>query len=94
MTRCWNGRCAKAVPALPRLAVGSEAGFTRFTAGEAAAASMHLHALEDAEADANVAAMASRSDLQDAVLIGFCRREQGFLLAPGNPLELSIQSKT
>jgi putative molybdopterin biosynthesis protein len=74
---------------LATLAIGSEAGFNRFVAGESIAASMHLHALEDIEADANVAAMASRSDLQDAVLIAFCRREQGFLVAPGNPLKLS-----
>jgi putative molybdopterin biosynthesis protein len=74
---------------LATLAVGSEAGFNRFIAGEAVAASMHLHALEDAEADANVAAITSRSDMQDAVLIAFCRREQGFLVAPGNPLKLS-----
>jgi putative molybdopterin biosynthesis protein len=73
---------------LATLAVGSEAGFNRFTAGETIAASMHLHALEDPEADANVAALAERSDLQDAVLIAFCRREQGFLLAPGNPLKI------
>ena len=50
---------------------------------------MHLHALEDPNADANVAAMASRSDVQDAVMIAFCRREQGFLLAPGNPLKIA-----
>ena len=74
---------------LATLAVGSEAGFDRFVAGECIAASMHLHALEDPEADANVAAMAGRSDLQDAVMIAFCRREQGFLLAPGNPLAIS-----
>jgi excisionase family DNA binding protein len=74
---------------LATLAVGSEAGLQRFIAGETTAAAMHLHALEDIEADANVAAMASRSDVQDAVLIAFCRREQGFLLAPGNPLKLS-----
>jgi putative molybdopterin biosynthesis protein len=74
---------------LATLAVGSEAGFNRFIAGETTAAAIHLHALEDAEADANVAAMASRSDMQDAVLIAFCRREQGFLVAPGNPLKLS-----
>lgn len=73
---------------LATLAVGSEAGFARFTAGETVAASMHLHALEDPSADANVAAMASRGDMQDAVMIGFCRREQGFLLAPGNPLKI------
>jgi putative molybdopterin biosynthesis protein len=75
---------------LATLAVGSEAGFNRFAAGEAIAAAMHLHALEDPEADANVAAMTGRSDLQDAVMIGFCRREQGFLLAPGNPLKLGL----
>ena len=32
--------------------------------------------------------MTSRSDMQDAVMIAFCRREQGFLVAPGNPLKL------
>lgn len=73
---------------LATLAVGSEAGFARFVAGEAVAAAIHLHALEDPEADANAAAMASRSDMQDTVLIAFCRREQGFLLAPGNPLKI------
>jgi putative molybdopterin biosynthesis protein len=71
------------------LAVGSEAGFQRFIAGEVVAASMHLHALEDIDADANVAAMAARSDVQDVVMIAFCRREQGFVVAPGNPHKLS-----
>ena len=73
---------------LAMLAVGSEAGFNRFVAGESVAAAMHLHALEDAEADANLAAVSGRNDLQDAVLIAFCRREQGFLVAPGNPLKI------
>ena len=71
------------------LAVGSEAGFHRFIAGETIAASMHLHALEDIDADANIAAMAARSDVQDTVMIAFCRREQGFVVAPGNPHKLS-----
>ncbi len=71
---------------LATLAVGSEAGFNRFVTGESIAAAIHLHALEDPAADANVATLQSRSDVQDVVLIGFCRREQGFLLAPGNPL--------
>ena len=71
---------------LATLAVGSEAGLTRFLSGESIAAAIHLHALEDPAADANVATLQSRSDVQDVVLIGFCRREQGFLLAPGNPL--------
>lgn len=73
---------------LATLAVGSEAGLDHFLKGEAIAAAIHLHALDDIDADANVAAMASRSDLADAVLIGFCRREQGFLVAPGNPLKI------
>jgi len=74
---------------LAMLAVGSEAGLARFVAGEAIAAAMHLHALEDPGADANVTVVAGRNDMQDAVLIGFCRREQGFLLAPGNPLKIA-----
>ena len=74
---------------LAMLAVGSEAGFTRFMAGEAVAAAVHLHALDDITADANVAAMAQGRDAQDMVLIGFCRREQGFVVAPGNPLKLN-----
>ena len=73
---------------LATLAVGSEAGFNRFTAGETIAAALHLHALEDPEADANVAAVSGRSDLQNAVMVAFCRREQGLLLAPGNPFKI------
>src|SRR5690242_18983513 len=74
---------------LATLAVGSEAGLARFTAGETLAAAIHLHALDDPAADENVATRKARSDLQDAVLIGFCRREQGFLVAPGNSRKLT-----
>jgi putative molybdopterin biosynthesis protein len=74
---------------LATLAVGSEAGLASFIESETIAAAIHLHALEDLAADANVAAMASRSDMQDAVMIAFCRREQGFLVAPGNPLKIN-----
>jgi excisionase family DNA binding protein len=73
---------------LATLAVGSEAGLSRFIAGDTIAAAIHLHALEDPAADAYVAAIMSRSDMQDAVMIAFCRREQGFLVAPGNPLAI------
>ena len=73
---------------LATLAVGSEAGFSRFVAGETVAAAIHLHGLNDVGVDANVAAMKSRGDLQDAVMIAFCRREQGFLVPLGNPLKL------
>ncbi len=74
---------------LATLAVGSEAGFSRFLAGGSAAAAIHLHALEDPANDCNVATLQSRCDVQDVVLIGFCRREQGFLVAPGNPLGIN-----
>jgi putative molybdopterin biosynthesis protein len=73
---------------LATLAVGSEAGFARFVSGETLAAGIHLHSLEDGEADANIAAMKSCGELHDAVLIALCRREQGFLVPPGNPLKL------
>jgi putative molybdopterin biosynthesis protein len=73
---------------LATLAIGSEAGLDRFVAGEVAAAAIHLHALDDAEADANVAAIRGQGQLHDAVLIAFCRREQGLLVASGNPLKL------
>jgi putative molybdopterin biosynthesis protein len=73
---------------LATLAVGSEIGIVRFAAGETIAAAIHLHALEDLKADANVAALQSRNDMQDAVMIAFCGREQGFLLPSGNPLKL------
>lgn len=73
---------------LATLAVGSEAGLHRFIAGDAMAAAIHLHALDDAEADANLAAMSAHPQLYDAVLLAFCRREQGLLVAPGNPLKL------
>jgi excisionase family DNA binding protein len=73
---------------LATLAVGSEAGLARFAAGETIAAAIHLHALDDPLADANVATLAARNDMQDAVMISFCRREQGFLVAPGNPLKI------
>lgn len=73
---------------LATLALGSEAGLSRFSAGETVAAAIHLHALEDVNADANVATLRDRNDLYDVVMIAFCRREQGFLAAPGNPLKL------
>jgi excisionase family DNA binding protein len=73
---------------LATLALGSEAGFSRFAAGETIAAAIHLHALDDLNADANLDALRSHNELQDAVMIAFCRREQGFLVAAGNPLKL------
>ena len=73
---------------LATLAAGSEAGFARFVTGETLAAAIHLHSLEDETTDANMAAISNCGQLHDAVLIAFCRREQGFLVPSGNPLKL------
>ena len=74
---------------LATLAVGSEAGFARFADNEAIADAIHLHAMDDPAADANVAALRARNDMHDAVMIGFCRREQGFVVASGNPRKIA-----
>ncbi|MCA3564804.1 MAG: helix-turn-helix transcriptional regulator [Methylocystis sp.] len=72
---------------LALLSVGSGPGLERLGRNEVAIAAIHLHA-PDAE-DANPAAVAAMPNLQDAVLIGFARREVGLLVAPGNPLALA-----
>jgi molybdate-binding protein len=74
--------------ALATLPEGSESGLARFRSGELLAAAIHLHDLGDAALDANVEAMRSPG-LDDAVLIAFARREQGFIVAPGNPLGIA-----
>jgi putative molybdopterin biosynthesis protein len=73
---------------LATLALGSEAGFSRFASGETMAAAIHLHALDNLEADANVETLRSHNELRDAVMVAFCRREQGYLVTSGNPLKL------
>ena len=68
---------------------GSESGYRRFLAGEVLAAAIHCHDLDDPARDANVDVVAKEPTLYDAVLIGFASREQGLLVAPGNPLGLA-----
>ncbi|MGA7427880.1 MAG: helix-turn-helix transcriptional regulator [Rhodoplanes sp.] len=75
--------------ALATLPEGSERGLERFLAGEVAAAAIHLHALDHGETDANIEAVRRSAKTHDAVLIAFVRREQGFVVAPGNPLGLN-----
>jgi molybdate-binding protein len=70
---------------LSYLPEGSAAGLQRFVDDELVAAAIHLHAL-DAGSDENIATMKNEPKLRDAVLIGFARREQGILVAKGNPL--------
>ncbi len=71
------------------LAEGSETGLTRLARGEVTAAAIHLHRLDGDDEVANTEAVAGASGLHDAVVIAFARREQGLLVAPGNPLHLA-----
>lgn len=74
---------------LASLPEGSEAGLRRLARGEVTAAAIHLHRLDGDDEDANVDAVAHASGLHDAVVIDFARREQGLLVAVGNPKTLS-----
>jgi excisionase family DNA binding protein len=74
---------------LASLPEGSEAGLRRLARGEVTAAAIHLHRLDGDDDDANADAVASASGLHDAVVIGLARREQGLVVAAGNPLRLA-----
>ncbi len=74
---------------LASLPEGSETGLRRLSRGEVMAAAIHLHRLEGDDEAANVEAVAQAPGLHDAVVIAFARREQGLLVAPGNPLRLA-----
>jgi putative molybdopterin biosynthesis protein len=73
---------------LAMLPEGSDAGYRRFLKGEVVAAAIHCHDLHDPAKDANIDLVANDASLYDAVLIHFCAREQGLLVAPGNPRAL------
>lgn len=70
---------------LAMLPEGSDVGYRRFLAGEVIATAIHFHDIDDPKCDANVARVAAEPALLDAVLIGFASREQGLLVAAGNP---------
>jgi putative molybdopterin biosynthesis protein len=74
---------------LASLPEGSERGLRRLTEGEVIIAAIHLHGLEGDDERANLAAVADAPGLHDAVVIAFARREQGIVVAPGNPRGLS-----
>lgn len=77
---------------LATLVEGTESGVGRVLRGEAIAAAIHFHTEHDVEnssEDANVAAVRAIASLHDAVLVGFVRREQGLLLQPRNPKNLT-----
>ena len=68
---------------------GSQAGYQRFLKGEVVAAAIHFHALDGRQSDANLEVVRQEPSLYDAVLLGFAAREQGLLVASGNPLGLT-----
>ena len=74
---------------LASLPEGSEEGLRRLTRGEVMAAAIHLHDHARDDEQVNVATVADAPGLHDAVVIAFARREQGILVAPGNPLDVS-----
>jgi excisionase family DNA binding protein len=74
---------------LASLPEGSEAGLLRLSRGEVMAAAIHLHRLQGDDESANTEAVAQAPGLHDAVVIAFARREQGLVVAPGNPLGLT-----
>jgi putative molybdopterin biosynthesis protein len=73
---------------LASLPEGSEAGLRRLARGEITAAAIHVHRLDGDDEAANLDAVADAPGLHDVVVIAYARREQGFVLAPGNPLQL------
>jgi excisionase family DNA binding protein len=77
---------------LASLTEGTARGVDRLLRGEVIAAAIHFHSetiSADSANDANIAAVRAMPGLHDAVLVAFARREQGLLLAPGNPNQLN-----
>jgi putative molybdopterin biosynthesis protein len=73
---------------LASLTEGTARGVDRLQRGEVIAAAIHVHGDAELFADANIAAVRALAGLHDAVLVGLARREQGLLVAPGNPKHL------
>lgn len=74
---------------LASLSEGSESGLRRLRHREVVAAAIHLHRLDGDDENANIDAVRSDLSLHDAVVVSFARREQGLLVAPGNPKDLT-----
>jgi excisionase family DNA binding protein len=71
---------------LATLAEGSEAGLRRFADGAALAAGVHIYG--GAQTGYNVGAVRALGLVVDLVLIGWAERDQGLVVARGNPLGL------
>lgn len=78
---------------LASLPEGSEAGLLRLSRNEVMAAAIHLHRPDGDDEAANTEAVARAPGLHDAVVIAFAKREQGLVVAPGNPLGLTDLAK-
>ncbi len=74
---------------LASLPEGSESGLRRLRDREVVAAAIHLHRLDSNDENANLDAVSSDFSLNDAVVISFARREQGLLVARGNPKKIT-----
>ncbi len=74
---------------LASLPEGSEMGLRRLSRGDVVAAAIHLHRPDGDDDRTNAEVVGHTAGLHDAVVIAFARREQGLLVAPGNPLKLS-----
>ncbi|SRR5579885_708839 len=82
----WALRESKSGLAL--LPEGSESGLRRLRTNEAVIAGIHLHAPEGPDDNANLVAVTNDSALADCVVIAWCKREQGIVVAKDNPLGL------
>jgi molybdate-binding protein len=77
--------------ALASLNEGTMRGVDRLLRGEVIATAIHFHGNDlngNSAGDPNVAAVQTTPGLHDAVLVGIARREQGLIVAPGNPKNL------
>jgi putative molybdopterin biosynthesis protein len=84
---------------LASLNEGTTRGVERLQRGEVLATAVHFHGTHasnssnSAGGDANIAALRSLPSLHDVVLVGVVRREQGLVVARGNPRKLySLQN--
>jgi len=74
---------------LASLNEGSETGLQRLAAREVVAAGIHLHQLDNDDEETNPQAVARTPGLHDPVVIAFVRRQQGIIVAAGNPLGIT-----
>lgn len=72
---------------LAMMTVGSLTGLARFTAGEALVAAMHVR--DDETGDFNIPMVRDRIARRDVVVIEWAWRDQGLVVARGNPLAIT-----